>query len=944
MPQSMPRDKNLPGVSGADALPGGPRLGRRAFLGGAGAAALAVGLGAPLARSARASAATAPPASLASLARYDMSPLASFSASDPAQVNSAYDQMQLVASLQGLVNRTKPQLFVNVISQDAYWLGKLQAAGEWLAGVPVTTVADLDTLIGQFGGAARGAVIWDPLVPATANVATTVAGADDLVVIRYDPGAGSLYSQYVLTGTLPAKVWLVNADGSSLFTGQGTIPGTGLPSTGSAKCDAYLWAKEKYLDTGKSNPAEIGYYLDAFWTSKPTGGLLGPDVLDRDHLISTRGFALDLSPWADLAPEDDPGQPLGTDLATFTAILETASKLVARAAGRHRDDPDRGLIRVHGFVPWPWKYSSGASSSDWHNPVGAEWQCSQMFSSYNCYLEASTGIVNTSLYQHYPVADFYPQNPKPALADFQASGYVDASGAVAPKRYVAFYAGDYDSAQWLYFYLPGIWDDPARGAVPVSWGLDPNLDQRMAPALVYTRQTRTANDFFIAGDSGAGYVNPGAFAAPRPDSDLPSGLASWTRHCQFYYGRWDISLSGFNIDGFSDALSEDDLRASYGKFSPDGIVGMKAYQAGMTGALPYVRQAGDMPGAAPAQDATYLEQNFLTGDTSQPPLLPEFTVIRTILQKPSYFQGVVEQVQADLPDAAVEFVDAYTLLGLVRQHLADRVTLEPRLARVAPGVTAPVVLRAVSHASARATVSVRLEVPDGWDVSPAAVTAHLGKGAEEQIRFHVTPPASAAAGTTVVLTAHQAGTGGASAVPVAATVTGQVYAGAQSVSVSLGAANQNAGIVQKDEVFDGTTTAAVVGGQACRQISTANNGFYKVNSMYFDVDDTFLFEEDNAQARITVAYFDAVPGQQFTLEYDAPDRNSPMDGIFTSAGTVTTAGTGTWQTASFTVRRGYFGNRQMASPDYRMPGVADFRLRSADALAVASVSVTRNRG
>ncbi|NIR00989.1 MAG: hypothetical protein GTN78_12440, partial [Gemmatimonadales bacterium] len=82
---------------------------------------------------------------------------------------------------------------------------------------------------------------------------------------------------------LPVKVRLVNPDGSSMFAGRGTIPDSSTPSTGSAKCDAYLWAKEKYLDSGKCNPAKMGYYIDAYWLRKPDGYIPNHTLSNHDY-------------------------------------------------------------------------------------------------------------------------------------------------------------------------------------------------------------------------------------------------------------------------------------------------------------------------------------------------------------------------------------------------------------------------------------------------------------------------------------------------------------------------------------------------------------------------------------------------------------------------------------------------------------------------------------
>src|SRR5262249_30871004 len=141
----------------------------------------------------------------------------------------------------------------------------------------------------------RGAVVWDPQVCATSNVASTVAGVEDLVAIRYDTSPDSLYSRYVSTPAtptvhLPVQRWLIQPNGASLFTGQGTIPGTTRNTTGSAKCDAYLWAKIRYLDTRRCDPGQLGYYLDGFWLTNPAFGLPVAMVTNHDYLVARRGF------------------------------------------------------------------------------------------------------------------------------------------------------------------------------------------------------------------------------------------------------------------------------------------------------------------------------------------------------------------------------------------------------------------------------------------------------------------------------------------------------------------------------------------------------------------------------------------------------------------------------------------------------------------------------
>ena len=72
-----------------------------------------------------------------------------------------------------------------------------------------------------------GVVVYDSSIASTSNVASAVAGVENLVAVRYDPVPGSLYSRIVLAGPkLKVKVRLINQDGTPLFTGKETIPGT----------------------------------------------------------------------------------------------------------------------------------------------------------------------------------------------------------------------------------------------------------------------------------------------------------------------------------------------------------------------------------------------------------------------------------------------------------------------------------------------------------------------------------------------------------------------------------------------------------------------------------------------------------------------------------------------------------------------------------------------
>ena len=201
------------------------------------------------------------------IAYFEMTRLWDAPLGELAQRRRLWDEMHLAASLQGLVNREAPRLYLRCLREpDDFWWRRVTEQGEWLAGRPVVTIHSLEELLSRFRSHYQGVVVWDERVPATSNLASTIAGCDRLLCVRYDEAPDSLYRKLVHgPHPLEVKVRLLSEDGSPLFTGKGVIPGTRTPSTGSAKCDAYLWLVEHYVKTGKTDPLRLGYYLDAFW-------------------------------------------------------------------------------------------------------------------------------------------------------------------------------------------------------------------------------------------------------------------------------------------------------------------------------------------------------------------------------------------------------------------------------------------------------------------------------------------------------------------------------------------------------------------------------------------------------------------------------------------------------------------------------------------------------
>lgn len=578
--------------------------------------------------------------------------------SSPEKSPRVWEHFHALAALQGIVNRQAPQLYIYYCSArgtetDEFWLNWYQKDDGWLKGVEVVKLDSIEAVFDAFKGRAEGLVVYDPQVHATACLASTAAGVMDLIPVRWSQEPDSMYQILSKRYGYPVKEWLVEPDGKSKFTGKGKIPDYDLPSTGSAKTDAYRWAIERYLKGGLCDPLYAAYYIDSYWIGHPQSA--GPDMhtlSNHDYFISKRSFFFDLSPWGDETPNDDREQPLGADVSMFREVLH-----------QHYLQNGGRILKVGGFTPWPFKYTDHRSVGCKHGGVDTEWEHARIISQYNGYMEADaagySAMANASFHTHYPLKEKYSQpNPKPTVQQWKERGYIAEDGSVKAGLYLGHYVGDYDAPAWLYRSVPKMFSDPTRGAVPMGWAFNPNLADRAPMALVYAYRNASTNDFFITGDSGAGYLNPRSLTQ-RGEVPFPSGLAAWAEHCSQYMGRWDMSIVGFVLDGAGYRSTEQEFKA-YSLFSPDGCGTHFEKEARMIGGVPTCNEwdLNEDPVIA-ARDIAWVAGRY--------PDKPGFAWCRSILKSPSWYLEVSEALKKNHPDAAVTVVDPYTFFGLIRE-------------------------------------------------------------------------------------------------------------------------------------------------------------------------------------------------------------------------------------------------------------------------------------
>ena len=150
--------------------------------------------------------------------------------------------------------------------------------------------------------------------------------------------------------------------------------------------------------------------------------------------------------------------------------------------------------------------------------------------------------------------------------------------------------------------------------------------------------------------------------APRLDPHVPDGWDAWVAHNVDYFRRYDLSITGFIIDGHAPGMGQRGLDA-YLQFSSDGIVGQKIPPQGLhRGTLPLIRMQLDLhgnPEAAGRRIARLVRSD-----------LPQFMFVRTILRSPTWH----EQTMACAGDAARDklcFVDPYTFFLLFKTAQRD---------------------------------------------------------------------------------------------------------------------------------------------------------------------------------------------------------------------------------------------------------------------------------
>lgn len=499
------------------------------------------------------------------------------------------DEQGLLVTLQGIVNRTQPRLYF-------YW-GTDPTNLEWLNSLPVphTTTTDPWSLFAKYRRAVTGAVVYDPSVPDTINLATTVAGMKSAVIATADLAAThNLPVLDDLRGRFTTKLSVYQYALANVYPHVTNRILTAISPSNRQAVPGVTWTtllKVSQPITDGSNQAT--------YTADLTSLLGGEGVYVRYQdaypgdgwgpFVSQVTVTADGVTIASFQPGTDAEQPFlfdpdSSQLASAWRFADGGNYFI------YKFSPPSGTRQLTlSTVMWNEYLVTGTNTAPTiqvANPLFRDYIAATSAAVIWLDPEASdeaalfTQILKT-LQPNSPYLGWFPQghemtgvtlcaqNSSPVVAaDFfyNASAF---SGVRAPikttqpsvakprlenKIYLSLTLVEGDNIQYNQHRMRQMWDDPGRGSVPLGWSISVLLLDIAPAMLAYFQETQTINDLLVAGPSGAGYTYPAVW----PSSTLPgfiqrSGryMAKTGMHTLFAYnrnGNTDLPLSNSLID------------------------------------------------------------------------------------------------------------------------------------------------------------------------------------------------------------------------------------------------------------------------------------------------------------------------------------------------------------------------------------------------------------
>ncbi|MFJ8825339.1 GxGYxYP domain-containing protein [Streptomyces sp. NPDC102467] len=483
---------------------------------------------------------------------------------DVADVSSlnGHDQL-LLTTLQGIVNRRDPRLYFNFDTSkiDLRWLPG--------TGARVTHHNDALDLVGKYRAEVRGAVLIDPDVPDSVNVATTLAGLQNAVAATAEQArehhlrtVADLRGRFDPDDTLATYRWQLD----HLFPRCSHVLLAGLPPTRTVRVEGVTWRevtreterirdlsnrKVRTLDLSPEAAEDNDVYLrfqDSFgddgWgasvasvTVKADGTEIASFTPGTDAEKPYLFDGLNSSVGNQSNRFSDGGgyfvyhftAPDGTRQLTVDVDLWNQYLVTATTTAPTRVEPFPNfrdyVTASRAMVLWlPPAGETGKLLDEvfsslrpttpytgwFSNDVAGEWGGVDRASQHGIEVVPADFYMNATVHAGVPAKISSTVRPRPGAA-------------LRNRVYVTLTVGEGDNVQYCQRRMRDIWDDPKRGDVPVNWTVSPLLADIGPALLAHYQRTATANDLLISGPSGAGYTYPGSW--PEKDLDAYTELS-----------------------------------------------------------------------------------------------------------------------------------------------------------------------------------------------------------------------------------------------------------------------------------------------------------------------------------------------------------------------------------------------------------------------------------
>jgi GxGYxYP putative glycoside hydrolase C-terminal domain/GxGYxY sequence motif in domain of unknown function N-terminal len=406
--------------------------------------------------------------------------------------NAAYDVQLSVTTLTGLINRGQPRIYL-LSNNDAEGL-----FNALLVHVPHEYIATdredtLDAMLKTYRDIVRGMVIYDPAMLDSVNVATTMAGLRDAIVVSPQQAAVLQHKPYQLPVVADLRVYHWKN-----------------------RLQAYRWAEKNLL---KEATKQVVAGL------KPTiaSGL-------RSFLVATRAFVYWLNP-PGILPDPAAGWisercEMKRIIRAFPAGTPHMGWLVNEFAGVDMTSkaalyllPSDYFYNLEVWTAVQPQTINSASEQDGggkgtdEGSQGGQNQGGEEE-------DANEGSQGGGKPRPYPATDEVPHPVQGTGGACPRPGNVADERHITPKVYVSFTISDGDNLQYNQHRMYQLWQDTARGSVPLGWTIAPTLIEAAPTLAAYYQNTATQNDELVAGASGAAYIWPSIWPANQQSAYL----------------------------------------------------------------------------------------------------------------------------------------------------------------------------------------------------------------------------------------------------------------------------------------------------------------------------------------------------------------------------------------------------------------------------------------